>query len=208
MSGSNRTVLAAAFMTAIAFLFLGGSKAWAHCDGLDGPVVSAAREALAAEEVGRVLIWVQKDQEAEVRRAFGQALSVRKAGPEARELADRWFFETLVRLHRAGEGAPYTGLKPAGRDLGAAVPAADRALRSGNPGPLQELVMDAVREGLDRQFAQAMQKKEEQEARPGDVEAGRGFVEAYVEYVHWVERIYEATGDAAHGEVAAAGHVD
>jgi hypothetical protein len=47
-------------------------------------------------------------------------LCVRTLDLEAKALADRYFFETLVRLYRAGEGAAYKGLKPAGRDLGAA----------------------------------------------------------------------------------------
>jgi Family of unknown function (DUF6448) len=100
--------------------------AYAHCDGLDGPVVKAAQKALAEDNVNLVLIWVQKDDEAEIKRAFEKTVAVRKLNPEARELADMYFFETLVRTHRAAEGAPYTGLKPAGRDLGPAIPAAER----------------------------------------------------------------------------------
>ncbi len=195
-----------AVLAASAFLFLGSPKAYAHCDGLDGPVVSAAKTALDAKDVNRVLIWVQKDQEGELRQAFEKTLAVRKAGPESRELADSWFFETLVRLHRAGEGAPYTGLKPAGRDLGPAIPAADRAFANGKLQGLEDLVIDTVRNGLRRQFAEAMEKKG---YAPNDVEAGRESVESYVEYVHWVERLYDAAaGGAAHGEAAAGGHVD
>src|SRR5687768_18621094 len=94
-----------------------GSNASAHCDGLDGPVVQAAREALKTNNINLVLIWVKKDDGAEIRKAFTQTVTVRKLSDEARELADRSFFETLVRMHRAGEGAPFTGLKPAGQDL-------------------------------------------------------------------------------------------
>ena len=42
-----------------------------------------------------------------------------------KELSDQFFIKTLVRVHRAGEGAPYTGIRPAGTDLGPAIPAAD-----------------------------------------------------------------------------------
>ena len=52
---------------------------------------------------------------------------------------------TIVRVHRASEGAPYTGLKPAGVDLGPAVPAADRALDTGSTESLERLLGDAMR---------------------------------------------------------------
>jgi hypothetical protein len=89
-------------------------RAIAHCDTLDGPVVRDARAALEARDVTPVLKWVEAEKEPEVREAFRHALAVRALGPEARTLADRFFFETLVRVHREGEGEPYTGLKPAG----------------------------------------------------------------------------------------------
>ena len=107
-----------------------GLPAFAHCDGLDGPVVEAARKALGEGSVNAALIWVQKTDEAEITRAFQRTLAVRKVGAEARELADHYFFETLVRMHRAGEGAPYTGLKPARRDLGPAIPNGNDAAAS------------------------------------------------------------------------------
>jgi len=102
-----------------------------HCDSLDGPVVAAAREALAATDVGLVLPYVHADGEDEVRAAFDETVKVRALDPRARDLADRWFFETVVRVHRAGEGAPYTGLEPAGLDVGPVIPAAERSLRGG-----------------------------------------------------------------------------
>ena len=110
-------VVAAAFVMGNAAV----SSAWAHCDGLDGPVVQAARRALDTGNANHVLIWVKQAAESEIKQAFQQALAVRKLGPAAQELADRHFFETVVRIHRQGEGAAFTGLKPAGRDLGPAV---------------------------------------------------------------------------------------
>src|ERR1051325_223167 len=92
-------------------IVLAPAKARAHCDSLDGPVVAAAREALARADVNLVLAWGPSDAEGEVRVAFEQTLVVRKLGREAAALADRYFFETVVRLHRQGEGASYTGLK-------------------------------------------------------------------------------------------------
>ncbi len=103
---------------AIGFVFLiMPAKVFGHCDGMDGPVVQSAQRALAKGDVNLVLVWVQANDEAEIRKVFAKTMAVRKLNAEARELADLYFFETLVRIHRAGEGAPYTGLKPAGRDL-------------------------------------------------------------------------------------------
>ena len=89
-------------------LLSGSDTAFAHCDGLDGPVVKAAQQALTTGNVNLVLVWVQKQDEGEIKSVFQKTLAVRKLSPQAKELADMYFFETLVRLHRASEEAPYT----------------------------------------------------------------------------------------------------
>jgi hypothetical protein len=172
------------------------SFAFAHCDGLDGPVVQAAQEALKTNNINLALIWVKKDDEPEIRKAFTQTVAVRKLSDEARDLADRSFFETVVRVHRAGEGAPFTGLKPAGQDLGPAIPAADKALREGNVSGLKQLLIEATSHGLSEHFAEALSRKDFDK---NSVEAGRKFVKAYVEYIHWVEAIYERAKGPVHG---------
>ena len=121
---------------------------------------------------------------------------MRALSPQAKELADRFFFETLVRVHRAGEGAPFTGLKPAGRDLGPAIPAADKAIEEGSVESVVKLVTAAMQERLREHFNEVMGAKEFQ---AGDVAAGRAYVKAYVEFIHYVERLYEASTTAAHG---------
>ena len=176
-------------------LFLPNHAA-AHCDGLDGPVVKAAQKALETGNVSLVLIWVQKKDEGEIKKAFQKTLAVRKLNPQAKELADMYFFETLVRIHRAGEGEPYTGLKPAGRDLGLAIPAADKALENGRVEPLVKLLTEAMQTGIREQFKQAIAKKKFDKE---DVSAGREYVKGYVEFIHYVERIYEAAKNPAEG---------
>jgi Family of unknown function (DUF6448) len=170
--------------------------AFAHCDGLDGPVVRAAQRALETRNPALVLIWVQAKDEPEIQAAFQQTLAVRALSPEAEALADRYFFETLVRLHRAGEGAPYTGLQPAGRDLGPAIPAADKAIDEGSVEPVVRLLTNAVQEGLREHFKEAVAAKA---FTAGDVAAGREYVKTYVEFIHYVERLYEAATTLAHG---------
>lgn len=160
----------------------------AHCDGLDGPVVQAARLALEQKNVNLVLIWVQPEDESAIRAAFQQTLAVRKLNSQARELSDRYFFETLVRIHRAGEGAPYTGLKPANRDLGPAIPAADRALKAGNIQPVLDLLEATVSQGISQHFHEVQATRNYDQ---DDLQAGRKFIKAYVEFLHYVEPIYE-----------------
>jgi hypothetical protein len=178
-----------------ALLFFG----FGHCDGVDGPVVTLARRALESGNVNLVLPWVREQDEPELREAFAHALAVRKLGGEAKALADRHFYETLVRVHRAGEGAAYTGLKPAGRDLGPAIPAADRALEDGSIDNVVKLLNEAVRKGLHEHFHRAIEHKQ---FAPDDVKAGREYVGAYVPYIHYVERLWQAASGPAHGHHA------
>lgn len=174
----------------------------AHCDALDGPVVVAAKTALEKGDITPVLKWVRKEDEKEIRAQFDKTLVVRKQGKEAKELADMYFFETLVRIHRAGEGAPYTGLKAAGT-VEPSVAAADKALESGSVDGLVKMVNDAVAKGIRERFAHTMETKKHAEHT---VEAGRKFVEAYVEFTHYVERLHmDAEKPAAHGKAAEGG---
>ncbi len=176
-----------------------GKDAFAHCDTLDGPVVKEAQLALEKGDVTGLLKWVRKEHEQEIRDAFARSLAVRVKGKEARELADKFFFETLVRVHRGGEGAPYTGLKPAG-SVEAAVAAADKALQAGSVDELAAKIGKAVRNEIKKRFIEVSEKKQHGE---DSVEAGREFVEAYVQYVHFIEGIHNMVTKGAehhHGE--------
>lgn len=181
----------------MALAFVAASPLWAHCDGMDGPVVHAAMKALDTGRIDHILIWVRAADEPEVRAAFEKTVAVRKLGPDARGLADRYFFETVVRVHRAGEGEPYTGLKPAGRDLGPAIPAADKAIATGSADAVIELVTHAARHGIVERFARVMSAKE---AAAEDVTHGRDYVGAYVQFLHYIEGLHTAaaghTGEA------------
>jgi hypothetical protein len=175
-------------------------SALAHCDTLDGPVVKAAKAALEKGDVTAVLKWVKKENEPEISDLFKKTLIVRSKGKEAQELADMYFLETLVRLHRAGEGVPYTGLKPAGV-VEPAVLEADKALESGSVENLVKLVSEAAAKGIHERFAKA---KEAKQHADHSVAAGRQFVEAYVQFTHYVERLHlDATAGAEHHHGAA-----
>jgi hypothetical protein len=204
----NRHSIVVFAVAALAVLAPTGARP--HCDTLDGPVVGTARAALESGKLAPVLAWVQAGDEPEIRAAFQKTLAARKAGSAAREVADTWFFETVVRVHRAGEGAPFTGLRPAGLDAGPAVPAADRAVQTGDLAPVEKLLAGELQAGLRQRFARLRAEK-----APGDdVAAGRAWVAAYVPFVHYVEGVHQATqagadhaaGDEHAGHAAAAMH--
>lgn len=189
-------VLSATLILIFGALVIFPSNSFAHCDGMDGPVVKAAQKALETGNVNLVLIWVQNQDEPAIKEAFNKTLAVRELSPEAKELADRYFFETLVRVHRAGEGAPYTGLKPAGRDLGPAIPAADHAIENESLESPLKLLSDEINKGAREHFDRVLEKKN---FNKDNVEAGREFIEAYVVFIHYVERLYEAAAHSAAG---------
>ena len=167
-----------------------------HCDTMNGPVVIAAQKALETGNVNLVLIWVQKDDEATIKEAYSKISAVRKLGPDAKKLADMYFFETLVRIHRAGEGVAYTGLKPAETHVDPGIEAADRALEKGSAEELLKHLTDAVQHGIHEQFTLAMAKNN---FKSNDIAAGREYVKAYVEFIHYAERLFQAVSKPAEG---------
>ena len=136
---------------------------WGHCDTLDGPVVMDAKAALAKGDIAQVLKWIPAAAEHEVREAFAKTLAVRTSGKDAQDPADTWFFETLVRVHRASEGAPYTGLKAGGTEE-VTIAAADKALAAGKVDELVKLVVDAVEHGIRHRFEGSAEKKHAEHA--------------------------------------------
>jgi hypothetical protein len=143
-----------------------------------------------------VLPFVPKSGEEEVRSVFDAVLSARRQGGAAAEVADRHLFETVVRIHRAGEGAPFTGLKPAGLGHGPVVPVAERAIETGSPEALAGLLRKALDEEVAKRFEELMALK----ARTnGDVEANRRYVEAMLGLEVWAHGLHESIRGRHHG---------
>ncbi|RPI16656.1 MAG: hypothetical protein EHM58_11545 [Ignavibacteriae bacterium] len=185
----------AVFMVILAAVFTLYRNSIAHCDTLDGPVVLAAKDALETGNVNLVLIWVQKENEAELKQAYDEALKLRNSNPELKEHTDTHFFETVVKLHREGEGEPFTGLKAAGTDLGLAIPAGDKAIVDGSTAKLEDLLVETLKEGLKEKFTEVNEKMKYDK---NNVDAGREYVKAYVEYMHYIENLYKAAGSQGH----------
>ena len=168
-----------------------------HCDSLDGPVVKAAQLALQAENIALILPYVKEEGEAEVVEAFQRVLPLRQNGAAMREVADRYFFETVVRVHRAGEGAPYTGLKPAGLSVGPIIPVAERAFETESPDELIRTLTDFVGAEVRKRFERAMHWKQHQAE---GVPQAREYVEAMLGLQVWSHQLYLAALSEPHGE--------
>ena len=164
-----------------------------HCDARDGPVVKAAMRALEEEDVDLVLPFVHDAGEDDVRRAFELVVKGRKQGPEAQVVCDDWFFETVVRIHRAGEGAPYTGLKPAGLDTGPAIPRAEAAIASGDPDALVGFFLRSVDGEMRRRFAHLMEI-----GRRTDPLRSRAYVQDMLGFEVGSHKLYKAIKASAH----------
>lgn len=171
------------------------NEAYAHCDTMGGPVVKDAQMAFDKKDVTPVLKWVMKEKEPEVRAAFETALTERVKGPEAQEKADMKFIETIVRIHRAGEGAPFSGMKPASA-IEPIELKADQVLETGSADELTSKMSEHLTHGVKERFDRVLEKKKHMD---DSVEAGREYVEAYVEYLHYVEGIHKSiAGKGAH----------
>ena len=168
-----------------------------HCDSMDGPVVTAAINALETKNVDAILPYVHKEGEQEVRQAFDKVLPLHHDGAAGREVADRYFFETVVRVHRAGEGATFTGLKPAGLDVGPVIPAAERAIATGSPDELLQLLESIVRVETRKRFDRAMRQKAHAQ---GPVDEAREYVEAMLGLQVWAHKLAQCASAEPHGE--------
>ncbi len=165
-----------------------------HCDTLDGPVVTAARQALEAGDVRLILPYVAEEGEGEVTRAFDKVMRLR-ANEQAREIADLYFFETVVRIHRMGEGAPSTGLKPAGLDEGPVIPVAEKAIETGSPDDLIKTLSSMMGEEIRRRFGHMQHLKEHAGRSVAD---GREYVESMLGLQVWSHSMYERIHGEAH----------
>ncbi|TVT23944.1 hypothetical protein FNH05_32780 [Amycolatopsis rhizosphaerae] len=156
---------------------------------MSGPVVTAARAALATEDVELVLPFVPAGAEEEVRHAFNRVLPMRALGQVAGELAEQWFDETVVRLHRAGEGAPFTGLKPAGTDEGPVLPLAEKAVESGSTDRVHALLSEELRQALRSRLDRVLSTAAE---RDGSVAKAREHVEATLGFEVFCHHLHQA----------------
>jgi hypothetical protein len=196
-------MLIAAIVTA--GLLFGAQSAQAHCDAVDGPVAKAAQKALENGNVNPVLAYAPAAAEAEIRTAFEKSRKVRGLGADAQALADQAFMETLIRLHRAGEGAAYTGLKPAGADYGPVIPAAEHAVETGDLTKLKAVLVEEVEHALRERLAHVreLQKASLDPKTAAEVPHARERVSAELGFITFAETLRQTALGKGAGQ-----HVD
>ena len=166
-----------------------------HCDSLSGPVVKMAKKALETGNVKFILPYVPKESEGEVITAFNKVLPLHNQSNGVHEIADTFFFETVVRLHRAGEGAPYTGLKPAGENEGPVIPIAEKAIETGSVEELKNTLMDFIATEVEKRFEHMQHLKGHAE---DSVEDAREYAESMLGLQVWSHKVYLTAIAAPH----------
>lgn len=174
----------AIFMMMVIIVLAFFKKASAHCDTMDGPTAIDGMKALETKNINYALKWIMPEYEEELVNIFELSLKVRKLNDDAKELADRYFLENLVRIHRMGEGASFTGLKPAGGPIDEKVAAADKCIELGNLSPLEDLVSPEKIPELEKRLQKALTLKD---FDLNDVQAGREYIKAYVSFFKFAE---------------------
>lgn len=174
--------------------------AGAHCDTMDGPTASDGKKALESNNINYALKWILPQYEDELRTIFEKSIRVRTLSPEAKDLADRYFLENLVRIHRAGEGEPFEGLKPSGTPIEEKIAAADKSVEIGNLSPLEGLISSEELLELEEKFKKVMTLKNYD---INDIQAGREYIEAYVSFFKMAEG---EEHEEAHGHLHGHGH--
>ncbi len=188
---SQRVVL---LLSVILLSFASPQIASAHCDSYDGPVIKDALKALEQQNVELVLKWVEPKYDEIITDKFNQTLKLTGSNKEVNKILETHFLETLVRLHREGEGASFTGLKPV-NSMTPMVEMADNSLDKNDIDYVINKVNNHLGEVLRERFTKAMELSK---SKDNSVKQGRAYVEAYVEYTHTLE----ALEHIMHGEMS------
>lgn len=181
-----------------ALMIFGSLPASAHCDSYDGPTIKDAVKALETNNVNLVLKWITPEQEQVIIPLFNKTYSLKTWDKEIYEIVEKHFFETLVRLHRETEGAPFTGLKPAGTTK-KIIQLSDQALESNNVDDLLVKLNTHIGKVLREKYEKVVALDKVKNNSPAK---GREYVEAYVDYTHTIEAIHDIAeqsgGHSAH----------
>lgn len=183
------------FLSSFAMMMIAITPASAHCDSYDGPVIKEALRALDTNNVELVYKWIAPDQEKEISSLFNKAYSLKDGDKELYSIVERHFLETLVRLHRETEGAPFTGIKPEG-SMTPVVQMADNAIETNEVATVTNAVTNHLAEVIQERYEKVMELSK---TKDNSVSQGREYVEAYVVYTHTLEAVENLLhGDHSH----------
>jgi len=191
MKLSNIFILSVLFGLGIVF------SVFAHCDTVNGPVVSDAKQALEKANADIVLKWVRQQDEEKIRKAFNETLEKRKQHPKDKGNIDMSFYEEVVKLHRAGEGVEYSGIKTGEIKINPITEIADTALAKSDAGELIKMFPESARADIQSDFDEVMKKKKHMNE---NIAAGREYVASYVKFMHHIESLYGAENTETHGQ--------
>ena len=180
----------------LTFAFMLASiSGFAHCDSYDGPVIKDALKALDQNNVQLVLKWIEPQQEMEIIPLFDKTYRLKSGDKQVYSIVEKYFLETLVRLHRETEGAPYTGLKPAGSTT-PLVTMADNSIANKDVEGVIKTVTNHLEQVLRERYATVAKLSK---TKDNLVVQGREYVHAYVEYTHTLEALEHILhGDISH----------
>lgn len=176
-------------MLVLMFTLFSASQAFAHCDSYDGPVIKDALKAFKQNNVSLVLKWVNAEHEQEIKSLFDKTVKIKKtSAKEISQIIETHFLETLVRLHREGEGEPYTGLKPAG-SVTPVIQMADASIENKSA----DILVTKLKAHIEKDIREKYQLVQElSKTKDESVEKGRAYVAAYVSYTHTLEGLEAA----------------
>ncbi len=177
------------FILLLAVFLLAPAGLRAHCDRVNGPVAKSARQALKTGQFKPVAIWIGEEQEAALQDRFESSLKAYRAGGPGKKVAKSYFMSEAIRLHRAAEGMPFTGLKPAS-ELPIDLKLAEKARETGDVQPVVDLLSSELEQKVKKWFKTSREARRQWEQQQ-NVETGRKWADAYVKYIIYVHKLYQ-----------------
>jgi hypothetical protein len=167
-------------------------------DITNGSVMDAAKMALDTGNVNYVLIWVPEASENKLKNLFAKTVCERRDRKDVQDIAFDWYFETVNRLHRAGEGTLYTCMNLAGLDERSVVPKVKRVIETGEAEEIIGFIPKTQEHDFRHRFRHVMEKKNYD---VNNVVDGRAYVAAFTDFIVYLHHIYTSIPrEAGHAE--------